>query len=70
MAEPSAIEEDTAAVLSAAEWVCGSREQARTWSHSEPIDVFDYETAEQLVSAGRTNDLLRHLRSMEAGPAG
>ncbi len=70
MTEPSAIEKDTAAVLDAAEWVCGSREQARTWFHNEPIDVFDYQTAEQLVKAGRTSDLLRYLRSLEAGPAG
>lgn len=67
MTEPSAIEKDTAAVLDAAERVCGSRTQARIWFHNEPIDVFDYRTAEQLVAAGRAEALCRCLRSLEAG---
>lgn len=70
MAEPSPTEKHTTAVLDAAEQVCGSRVHARQWFRDEPIDVFDYQTAEQLVSAGRTDDLLRYLRSLEAGPAG
>lgn len=70
MTEPSAIEKYTEAALDAAERICGSRAQARTWFHSDPIDVFDYQTAEQLVAAGRTEALCRYLRSLEAGCLG
>ncbi|MCA8157988.1 DUF2384 domain-containing protein, partial [Burkholderia contaminans] len=31
---------------------------------------FDYKTAEQLVSEGRTEDLLRYVTSLEAAAAG
>lgn len=65
--EPSTIEKHTTAVLDAAERICGSRVQARTWFHNEPINVFDYQTVEQLVAAGRTEALCRYLRSLEAG---
>lgn len=37
---------------------------------NEPLTVFDYKTAEQLVSDGRTDDLLRYVASLEAGAAG
>lgn len=67
VAEPSANEKRATAVLDAAEQVCGSKAQARHWFHNEPIDVFDYQTAEQLVASGRADDLLRYLRSLEAG---
>ncbi|WP_416138798.1 hypothetical protein ACM26W_20490 [Halomonas sp. HK25] len=67
MAESSAIEKDTRAVLDAALRVCGSRAQARTWFHNEPLGVFDNQTAEQLVATGRSENLLRYLRSLEAG---
>jgi hypothetical protein len=32
--------------------------------------VFDYQTAETLVSAGRAEDVLRYIVSLEAGAAG
>ena len=67
MTELSVIEKDTAAVLDAAERICGSRAQARNWFHNESIDVFYQRTAEQLVVAGRTETLCRYLRSLEAG---
>ncbi|SEK86610.1 DUF2384 domain-containing protein [Halomonas daqiaonensis] len=67
MVEPSTTEKHTTAVLDAAEQVCGSRARARHWFYNEPIDVFDHQTAEQMVSAGRADDLLRYLRSLEAG---
>ncbi|WFM73106.1 hypothetical protein [Halomonas sp. CKK8] len=66
-AEPSTIEKHTAAVLDAAERICGSRIKYRNWFHNEPIDVFDYQTADQLVAAGRTEALCRYLRSLDAG---
>lgn len=67
MAASRTNEKHATAVLDAAERVCGSRVQARTWFHNEPIDVFDNQTAEQLVAAGRSENLLRYLRSLEAG---
>jgi hypothetical protein len=44
--------------------------QALFWYRNEPLPVFDYKTAEQLVSDGRTDDLLRYVSSFEAGAAG
>ncbi|CAD6547607.1 DUF2384 domain-containing protein [Paraburkholderia metrosideri] len=44
--------------------------QALFWYRNEPLPVFDYKTAEQLVSDGRTDDLLRYVSSLEAGAAG
>ena len=67
MTELSAIEKNTAVVLDAAERLCGSRTQAQTWFHNEPIDVFDDRTAEQLVADGRAEALCRYLRSLVAG---
>jgi hypothetical protein len=43
---------------------------ALDWYRCERIAVFDDETPEQLVNEGRTDDLLRYLRSLEAGFAG
>lgn len=60
-------EKHATTVLDAAERVCGSRALARDWFHHEPIDVFDDQTAEQLVNDGHTEDLLRYLGSLEAG---
>lgn len=67
MAASRTNEKHATAVLDAAERVCGSRTQARIWFHHESIDVFDAQTAEQLVTAGRADDLLRYLRSLECG---
>ncbi|WP_306168954.1 hypothetical protein [Halomonas sp. MMSF_3323] len=70
MAEPSTTEKHATAVLDEAERVCSSKAQACHWFHNEPIDVFVHLTAEQLMSAGRADDLLCYLQSLEAGPAG
>jgi hypothetical protein len=40
------------------------------WYRNEPLRVFGYKTAEQLVTEGRTEDLLRYIASLEAGAAG
>jgi hypothetical protein len=37
---------------------------------NEPLPPFGYKTAEQLVVEGRTEDVLRYVRSLEAGAAG
>jgi hypothetical protein len=40
------------------------------WYRNEPLPPFGYKTAEQLVSEGRTDDVLRYVESLEAGAAG
>src|SRR5580700_7521234 len=57
-------------VIRAATDISGDVNQALFWYRNEPLPVFDYKTAEQLVSDGRTDDLLRYVSSFEAGAAG
>ena len=40
------------------------------WYRNVPLPPFGYKTAEQLVSEGRTEDVLRYVESLEAGAAG
>ncbi|WP_230947992.1 DUF2384 domain-containing protein [Burkholderia territorii] len=57
-------------IIQAATDVSGNLESALFWYRNEPLPVFDYKTAEQLVSEGSTDDLLRYVISHEAGAAG
>ncbi len=57
-------------VIKAATDLNGDLNKALFWYRNEPLSVFGYKTAERLVSEGRTDDLLRHLASIEAGAAG
>ena len=57
-------------VICAATDVSGDVNHALFWYRNEPLPVFGYKTAEQLVSDGRTEDVLRYLASLEAGAAG
>jgi hypothetical protein len=57
-------------VIRAATDISGDVNHALFWYRNEPLPVFDYKTAEQLVSDGRTDDLLRYVSSLEAGAAG
>lgn len=50
--------------------VSGSVDRALFWYRNEPLSAFGYKTAEQLVSEGRTEDVLRYTASLEAGAAG
>lgn len=61
---------DALRVIRAATDISGDVCQALFWYRNEPLPVFDYKTAEQLVSDGRTDDLLRYVSSFEAGAAG
>ena len=47
-----------------------SIEKAIYWYKNNPIPVFDYKTGHQLVSEGRSQDLIRYLQSLRAGFAG
>ena len=57
-------------VIKAANDLSGDLGKALFWYRNEPLSVFDYKTAERLVSEGRTDDLLRYIASLEAGAAG
>lgn len=61
---------DALRVIRAATDISGDVNQALFWYRNEPLPVFDYKTAEQLVSDARTDDLLRYVSSLEAGAAG
>lgn len=57
-------------VICAATDVSSDVRDALFWYRNEPLAIFDYKTAEQLVSAQRTDDLLRYIasHSREAPP--
>lgn len=57
-------------VIRAAVDLAGEVDQALFWYRNEPLQPFGYRTAEQLVSDGRTDDLLRYVESLAAGAAG
>ena len=57
-------------IIKAATDLSGDLNKALFWYRNEPLSVFGYETAERLVSKGRTDDVLRYIASPEAGAAG
>jgi hypothetical protein len=57
-------------VLRAATDMSGDMRRAIFWYRNEPLRGFGYNTAENLVSAGRTDDVLRFIESLSAGAAG
>jgi hypothetical protein len=61
---------DREGILRAATDLNGDPAVALLWYHCDQIVIFDGKTAEQLVNEGRGDDLLRYLRSLEAGFAG
>ena len=57
-------------IVRAAADAAHSIEKAIFWYKNHPIPTFDYKTAQQLVSAGRSDDLIRYLQSLRAGFSG
>ena len=57
-------------VIRAATDMSGDVDRALFWYRNEPLQPFGYKTAEQLVSDGRTEDLLRYIGSLESGATG
>jgi hypothetical protein len=57
-------------VLRAGSDLTGDVGRAIFWYRNEPLPPFNYKTAEQLVSEGRAEDVLRYVESLEAGAAG
>jgi hypothetical protein len=61
---------DALKVIKAGTDLSGDVNRALFWYRNEPLSAFAYKTAEQLVSEGRTEDVLRYVASLEAGAAG
>jgi hypothetical protein len=57
-------------VIKAATDLNGNLGRAVFWYRNEPLSAFAYKTPERLVSEGRTEDVLRYVASLEAGPVG
>jgi len=57
-------------IKASADLAGGDLERALFWYRNEPLAPFGYKTAEQLVAAGRTEDVLRYTASLTAGAAG
>ena len=57
-------------VIKAATDVSGDVNKALFWYRNEPLSAFGFKTAETLVSAGRTEDVLKYVMSIEAGASG
>ncbi|WP_348771938.1 DUF2384 domain-containing protein [Burkholderia sp. Tr-862] len=61
---------DALRVIRAATDISGDIRSTLFWYRNEPLPTFGYKTAEELISEGRTEDLLRYVTSLEAGAAG
>lgn len=57
-------------VVRAAVDIAGSVEEAIYWYKNNPLPAFDYKTPQDLVSEGRTEALIRFIKSLQAGFAG
>ena len=60
---------DALNIIKAGTDISGNVSRALFWYRNEPLSVFGYKTAEQLVSEGRTEDVLRYVASLKAGAA-
>lgn len=61
---------DALRVLSAAMSMTGDRDRAIYWYRNTPIPEFKHQTAEHLVSTGRTDAVVSYLQSIESGSSG
>jgi hypothetical protein len=61
---------DALRVIKAGTDVTGDVDRALFWYRNQPLAPFGYKTAEQLITAGRTEDLLTYMASLTAGAAG
>lgn len=57
-------------VIRAAVDIAGSVEKAIFWFKNNPIPTFNYKTPQDLVSDGRTDELIRYAQSLQAGFSG
>jgi uncharacterized protein (DUF2384 family) len=61
---------DSVRVIAAATDVNGDADRATYWYRNQPLGSFRYKTPSQVVSEGKTEDLLRYLELLDAGAAG
>jgi uncharacterized protein (DUF2384 family) len=61
---------DAVRVLQAATDLRGDVDEALFWFKNYPIRDFDRKTADRLVAEGKSEAVLRYLRSLEAGATG
>ncbi|MBL8528688.1 MAG: DUF2384 domain-containing protein [Burkholderiales bacterium] len=61
---------DALRVLSAAIDITGEHGRAIYWYRNTPIPEFEHRTAEQLVSAGKTDAVVSYLMSVAGGATG
>ncbi|WP_230972955.1 MbcA/ParS/Xre antitoxin family protein [Burkholderia vietnamiensis] len=61
---------DALRVIRAATDISGDIRSTLFWYRNEPLPTFGYKTAEELISEGRTEDLLRYITSLEASASG
>lgn len=61
---------DAIRVLAATADLSGDTDRALFWFQNHPIPAFDYQTADILVSQGRTNDVIDYIESLQAGSSG
>ncbi|MCA8426889.1 hypothetical protein LGN30_27310 [Burkholderia seminalis] len=57
-------------VICAATQISGNRCSTIDWFRNERLPVFEDQTAQQLVSDGRADDVLRYIKALEAGAVG
>ena len=57
-------------VLEAAYQISGDRTVAMAWYRGVALHLFGGKTAEQLVSDGQANQVLRYLNALHAGASG
>jgi uncharacterized protein (DUF2384 family) len=57
-------------VIRAASDIAGSVEKAIFWFKNNPIPIFNYKTPQDLVSEGRTDEMVRYAQSLQAGFSG
>jgi len=56
--------------LSSAFEVTHDRDRSISWFRNSPIPEFDYQTAEKLVAAGKTDAVIAYIASSAAGSTG
>ncbi len=61
---------DAVKAIKAAYALNGNIDKALIWYRNDPIETFGFKTAEELVSAGRIEDLLAYLASLQTGFSG
>lgn len=61
---------DARRVIQAATDLSRDVQSALMWYRNEQLPPFNFKTAEQLVTEGRTDAVLRYTASLEAGAAG